>query len=162
MSYTLQVFQERHLEFKQNENISLLLRKCEICQTEFSVKRKLSNQRFCSIQCAGKAKRVDHVCVGCGIIFQNPTVRHMNRVNPKYCNRECYNKTGSNFRYKNFYYCDHCEEWIPHKDAIIYNNWPCCNRCAQYAHFHGIPHKLKTSAKNSKWNRIRKQVKYIE
>lgn len=167
MSYSLQVFQQEQLT-KQN---NILIRNCEYCQKEFIVKNKLSKTRFCSMQCVGKSQRKDHVCIGCGITFQNYNTRHLNRSsNPKFCTRKCYHENmslcinkKSNYRYDKFYYCDHCEKWILQKDSIIFNNWPCCpNLDCGDTRFINSPNRLKISSTISRFNQRRKQVKYIE
>ena len=124
MNYTLQVF---ILDTKKQE----LNRNCEQCQVEFTVKNQSNKKRFCSLQCVGKAKRKDHTCIGCGKTFQNYQERHLNRMNPKFCNRECYHENQSRFnkpkyRYDKFYYCDYCSSWIPKQDSIMFKGKPCC------------------------------------
>lgn len=188
MSYTLQIFQiNQQLTQQQNKQqlikqltdemnlllgISPLIKKCEYpeCQKEFTLKNKYSKTRFCSTQCVGKSQRKDRICIGCGKIFQNYNTRTLNRSSkPKFCTRQCYknhmplvNKPG-NYRYNKFYFCDHCEKWIPHKDAIIYDNWPCCpNKSCGDTRFINSPNKLSISAQKSLFNQLRKNVKYIE
>ena len=156
MIYSLQV-----LDLPKQQHNNILIRTCKFCQVQFTVKCKSIKKQFCSIQCAGKVKRIDHVCIGCGKIFQNYKERHLNRANPKFCTRDCYIENmskiyGSRFRYNNFYYCDHCCKWIPQKESIIIKNRPTCpNRsCGN--------NKLKISSQRSLFNQKRKQVKFID
>jgi Holliday junction resolvase RusA-like endonuclease/endogenous inhibitor of DNA gyrase (YacG/DUF329 family) len=58
---------------------------CEICGTAIRIYGSTAKIRFCSPQCAGKAKRVhqEAVCPGCGESFLTRGARRV------YCSREC-------------------------------------------------------------------------
>lgn len=112
-----------------------------------------------------KGSKINVICDGCGkefIVNRSKFKRAEKSVNFKlYCSRECYKVNGhwvgrKKSKYLDCYYCRHCEKWIPHTAAIIYNSngkmtYPICphNGCYKV--------RLVTSPRNSKF-----KTKYIE
>ena len=71
-------------------------RPCAICGTEFTAP-PARRRKYCSIQCAGKAKRGVHVikttCGECGVVFEHPPAHPR-----KFCSQSCSGKFNNRAR----------------------------------------------------------------
>ena len=105
-------------------------------------------------------------CDGCGIAFFTPKCRIIE--GKKYFhNIKCYRKNAkiasggiTTSKYLNHYYCESCEQWIPHEKAIMYTTTNGTKRypiCPDYENGCGKV-KLATTPRNIKAKaRLREQ-----
>jgi hypothetical protein len=98
-------------------------RDCETCGKSFQPMREKADTRFCSLRCAGEARRADipeRACEQCGTVFRPLS----GNADAKFCGKKCADAAKRVFQPKP---CQMCGTYfIPKREGNIY----CSNGCA--------------------------------
>jgi len=115
-------FEGHHASKYCSNECKQVIKKCECCGKEFTVKQSKSDQKYCSRSCTSKSiekREIESTCENCGSVYTG-------EKHSKYCSATCRNDSLKEERN-----CKECGEVFRCRKA--HNNSYCSSKCASLA-----------------------------